>query len=298
MVNKLVLTIIEYFFDVRIFVIVIFLGSVNLIYSQSITVTSPVSGAVLNGGSSYDITWDYIGSSTNVDIQYSSNGGLNWDPVQTGIAATDGSFSWSPIPNIPTTQALIKITGVDFEDISDPYFFIKSPQSFGNPVKILPLGNSITYDQMRAEFRFAQDKISYRYFLWDNLRTNNYNIDFIGHKLGGYYQFPDPENNGVPGIHDDELLLLLNSGYDYITQTQVTPDNYLNTYPPDVVLLHIGINGITDVVLGNDTVGTNPNEVADILTLIKTLNPDIWVILALIMDGAPNIPNVTLFNNG
>ena len=280
------------------------LSNVNFIYAQnSITIIFP--NPITNGGIVWDagtnpvITWTSSGIS-NVDIDISINGGLNWKNIGLGLAASLGIYSSWTVPDTPSTQLVIRVkeSGVSLSSQNSKFVFIKSPQwTDGSKVKILPLGNSITYDQMRAEFRYAQNKISYRSKLWDLLRTENFNTDFIGHKLGGYYQFPDPENCGIPGIRDDELYYLLNSGYDLITQTQVTPDNYLDSYPPDVVLLHIGINGISENILGNDTLGTNPNDVADILSLIKSSNPNIWVILALIMDGAPNIPNVTLFNN-
>ena len=127
----------------------------------------------------------------------------------------------------------------------------------------MPLGNSITLDQTSSEPRFAQDKISYRYFLWDSLRVNNYNTDFIGNKFGGYYQFPDPENNGVPGIRDDEVFKILKTGDVYIDdvfQMKATYGPYLETYSPDVVLLHVGTNAPS----------SSAADVQNILNLIDT----------------------------
>lgn len=286
------------FFDIRSFVFFALIN-VNFIYSQTINLTSPNGGEILSFGFSINIEWTSIGISS-VSIEYSINGGANWKTVATNVPSP-GTYLWA-VPNEPTTLGLVKVKNGSTMDSNASFFFIKSPQfSVDSTIKILPIGNSITYDQMRAEFRYAQDKISYRYFLWDNLRTNNYNIDFIGHKLGGYSQFPDPENNGIPGIKDNQMLTLLSSGYDPITENPVTSGNYLITYHPDIVLLHIGTNGVD--------VDQSATDVESILNWIDDFeiaqSKDIWVILALIIDDADNAlsdtggndPSITTFNN-
>ena len=272
------------------FVIIFFaLLNLNFIFPQSITIISPNGGEILSFGSNYDIVWTSTGIS-DVTIEYSINGGLNWITIASNIPSP-GNYSWE-VPNSPTTQALIKIKKNSTFDISNSVFFIKSPQfNTSDTIKILPLGNSITFDSFRAEMRFAQDKISYRAVLWDSLRSNNINFKFIGHRLGGYYQFPNPECNGVPGISDDQLADFLNSGYDPISQTQVTNGNYLNYFTPDIILLHIGTNGV------NEPGGTSASDVQDILDIIDAKSPDIWVVLALIIDMVPTASNVTTFNN-
>lgn len=251
-----------------------------------ITLTSPNGGEIWRNGTEHSITWiDGIG---NVTIEYSTNNGANWINIGT---SSIGSYLWT-IPNIPTPLALVRITddGPN-SDVSNANFRIISPNLTNNPVKILPIGNSITFDSFRGEFRFAQNKISYRAFLWDSLRTKNYNIDFIGHRLAGYYQFPDPENNGIPSITSSQVYDLLYSGLDKVNGIQVTPGNYLDIYTPDVVLLHVGINGITEPG------GTSSVNVENILNLIRNFDSDIWVIVALIIDKVPNLTEVTTYND-
>lgn len=257
-------------------------------FAQTITVVSPNGGETLSYGNKYTISWTSSGV-TNVTIEYSVNN-VNWKTIATNIPSP-GNYSWT-VPNTPTTQGRIRIRKNTASDVSNSVFSIKAAQfSPSDTVKILTIGNSITFDNFREEFRFAQDKISYRSFLWDSLRTNNFNIDFIGHRLGGYYQFPDANTNGVPGIRDDQMTSFLSTGYDPISQAQVTVGNYLDTYTPNIVLLHIGTNGI------DDTNGTSATDIQNILNLIDSKNQNIWVVLALIIDKVPNSANVTTFNN-
>lgn len=277
------------FFDIKSFVFFTLINS-NFIYPQTISLISPNGGEILNFGSNIDIEWISTGISS-VSIEYSINGGANWKNIATNVTSS-GAYLWV-VPNEPTTLGLVRIKSDSTAVVSSTsFFFIKSPQwTAGSKIEILPIGNSITSDSFRAEFRYSQDKISYRSILWDSLRSNNYNVDFIGHRLGGYYKFPDSENNGIPGISDFQVNYLLRNGFDLVNGMQVTPENYLSIYSPDIVLLHIGINGIADPD------GTSPVDVENILNWIKDFNPNIWVIVALIIDKVPTIPQVTTFNN-
>ena len=285
-------------FDIRSFVFFALIN-VNFIYSQTINLTSPNGGEIISFGSNFSIEWTSTGIS-KVDIEYSINGGTNWKPIATNVPSP-GKYIWA-IPNNPSTQALVKVRSGSVVDSSTSFFFIKSPQFDPNAqIKILPVGNSITFDSFRAEFRFPQDKISYRFRLWDLLRTNNYNTDFIGHKLGGYSKFPYPESNGIPGIKDNEMYILLSSGLDPLSGIYVSSGNYLETYTPDIVLLHIGTNGIS-----TDQSATDVENILNLIDDFEVSNSkNIWVILALIIDDADNAPpdtggndlNITAFNN-
>ena len=258
---------------------------------------SPINNGsiVLDAGTYPTITWTSSGI-LNVDLDYSINGGLNWNAIDVNIDASIGSYSSWQVPAKPTTELLIRIkeSGGVTSSQNSKFAYIKSPQF--NPdslVKILPAGNSITFDSFRAEFRYPQNKISYRFKLWDLLRSNNYDIDFIGHKFGGYSKFPDAENNGIPGIKDNQLYNFLLTGLEPLSGMQVTPGNYLNYFNPDIVLLHIGTNGVeTD---------QSSTDVKNILNLIDnfetTEGKDIWVVLALIIDDAENVPPDTGGNN-
>jgi lysophospholipase L1-like esterase len=272
---------------------------------------------ILNEGESLTITWSSSGIST-IDIAYSANGGYSWSNIAKGVPASSGSYSYWLVPDVPITQGVIKISGGGISSQNKKYFYVKAPQifktsssglqknssfnsvqNFGNPVRILTVGNSITYDQTRSEFRFAQNKISYRYRLWDLLRSNNYNVDFIGDRSGGYGVFPDPETEGVPGINIFQTNGIFSTGYDTLLQQEVTSGPYLNSYQPDVVLIHIGTNDEFE------NISTVVSQVSTLINYIENYdsnhNNDIWIVLALIIQkyNSSNNPSqwVTDFNN-
>ncbi len=89
------------------------------ITAPTVVVISPEGGEVLTGGFSYDITWeaaDNIGGSgltvNPISISYSLDGGASYPySIATGID-NSGRYTWT-VPNISTTEAMIKVTALD-----------------------------------------------------------------------------------------------------------------------------------------------------------------------------------------
>ena len=107
-------------------------------------------------------------------------------------------------------------------------------------IAIMPLGDSITYDDRRVETRPVGERTGYRQPLWlDHLIDSGYDVDFVGGVVAGQLAVPafDPDNEGHPGYHADGGPLNEN----------IFPDIYgwLVAHPPDVILLHIGTNDIS-----------------------------------------------------
>src|SRR4030042_494207 len=127
------------------------------------------------------------------------------------------------------------------------------------PVKIMPLGDSITYG-------VGSTDNGYRGPLGVNLATIDCNFDFVGSQ-----PTPAPDHEGHPGWHADGCPIpslgdILDNVY-----------NWLTANPADIVLLHIGTN---DITYG----GQDANEVSDILDEIDRFSTDTKVILALIIN--------------
>lgn len=113
-------------------------------------------------------------------------------------------------------------------------------------LRILPFGNSIT-EGTDGDPPQESLRIAYRHTLYTLLTAAGYDFDFVGHQTGGYGVFPDAEHGGIAGTRDQYLVRLLQDGYDLRWEEQITPGSqpYLDVYPADLILLHIGTNDIT-----------------------------------------------------
>jgi len=135
----------------------------------------------------------------------------------------------------------------------------------GETVRIMPLGDSITYGNNALNPPDTTSSISYRKYLWDTLNNTNYSVDFVGSREGGT-DFPafDPDNEGHPG--------------DTAAGIAVDVYQYLTNNPADIILLHIGTNVLS----------INPDDVNTTLEEIDKYEADygthIQVILARIIN--------------
>ena len=151
----------------------------------------------------------------------------------------------------------------------------------GATTRIMPLGDSITRDDRKFDFRSDGEKIAYRYRLWQLLTDAGYDFDFVGNEYTGYDIFPGPEpdaeNEGHPGWTDDDIAA---SVYDFLL------DN-----PAQIILLHIGTNSLNP----------DPAGVENILDEIDRYEADfgikITVILARIINRVPYSAMTTAYND-
>lgn len=147
---------------------------------------------------------------------------------------------------------------------------IASPASA--QIKIMPLGDSITRGGTGST-----DDTGYRRSLYLSLIGAGYNVDFVGSLTSGIPTDFDRDHEGHSGWRDDQIAA---SVYGFLE------DN-----PADVVLLHIGTNGLDP----------SPNDVEDILDEIDWYESDygteITVILAHIINRVPYSSTTTTFNN-
>ena len=189
-----------------------------------------------------------------------------------------------------------------------------STPGFGQKLKILPLGNSITYDDNSDPPRPVGVKIAYRYRLYQLLTGAGYTFDYVGsNKSGGYYLPESPidslnytDNAGMSGATTQQLIEILNEGYDpwppYACLLDQCPSLYIPEFEPDVILLHIGTN---DVAQSKPT-STIINNIDSILNLIDdyeaSAGKTVPVFLAQIISQRGSICDpahgpTTIFNN-
>jgi VCBS repeat-containing protein len=228
---------------------------------------------------------------------------------------SDGRFTYSPNTNLPANDG--KARGMDTFTfrVTDPLNETSTGtmtvliDDSANPgrVRIMPLGDSITAgDPINGNPEALW--VSYRRKLYNELSVLNptqFGFNFVGTvtNLGASANPPlaDRDNEGHDGWRDDEIVNGTSDSNKQMTCFVPLPDcnitGWLNSTQPDVILLHIGTNGI------NDIGGTSAADVAAILDRIKTWetanSSPVTVFLARII-GSPNATtntNVTAFNN-
>ncbi|MDD3460826.1 MAG: hypothetical protein PHW28_05975, partial [Mesotoga sp.] len=137
-------------------------ASDNVFKIGNLQVVSPNGSEIFQSGKPYTITWSNTSNITQLNIELSSNNGVDWIPVAGAVDATPGSYTWT-VNNTPTNQALIRLTdaaNANLFDISNNVFSIKSLQLLS------PNG---------GEF-YQVDSI--RQITWNSSNINNVKIEY------------------------------------------------------------------------------------------------------------------------
>ena len=139
-----------------------------------------------------------------------------------------------------------------------------------DPIKIMPLGDSITYGMDVPG--------GYRLPLYQKLTAAGYTVDYIGTQTGNSAaDLPDPDHEGHPGwcIKHDAVGVYQNIG-SWLTQVEA----------PDVILLHLGTN---------DAWYSNPDEIRDMIVRLHNLLPQTHVIATTLLGRTDNADLMTRF---
>ena len=83
----------------------------ELLEFSSVTVTDPNGGESYLAASPMTIEWTTEGPVDEVLIEFSSNGGANWIPVNTVV--NTGSYLWDPIADVDSENCLIRVTNTN-----------------------------------------------------------------------------------------------------------------------------------------------------------------------------------------
>lgn len=89
----------------------------------TLSITSPVGGESWAALSEQSITWTET-DITTISIYYSSNNGSSWTLVESGVTASDLTYSWT-LPDIDSTNCLVKLVSDD-----NPGLYSASPSFF------------------------------------------------------------------------------------------------------------------------------------------------------------------------
>jgi lysophospholipase L1-like esterase len=127
-------------------------------------------------------------------------------------------------------------------------------------LKIMPLGDSITYGEGIPSYG------GYRNLLSALLESDGIKFDFVGSQKSGEESLLDPDNEGHPGWRISNL------------REAIATEGWLETYQPDIILLHIGSN---DLRYGNQVYAAE--NLSLLLDDILARLPETHIIVATII---------------
>jgi hypothetical protein len=84
------------------------ISNANFKIMPKFTITSPNGGEVWSVASSQTIGWTTLGSSPNVELKYSTDGGNNYDTTVSASTSNTGSFSWT-VPDAIGTAVRVRV---------------------------------------------------------------------------------------------------------------------------------------------------------------------------------------------
>ncbi len=174
--------------------------------------------------------------------------------IHTGEAPSLEPVISSFSPTSGPAGVEVTINGANFVSSNDD----NSALNTSGTIRIMPLGDSITQG-----VHGSTDNAGYRNDLAELLDSQGFDYDFVGTKRDG--SGFDRDHEGHSGVRADELLAELNS--------------YLNSNPPDLILLHIGTNDISAL----QTPETTVDEIGEILDTIHRFDGTILTILSSVV---------------
>ncbi|MFD2515315.1 Ig-like domain-containing protein [Pontibacter locisalis] len=260
----------------RPFAILIFTVSPFVNFSAPVSIGAPLASLALSAPvvqakpslvGAITVSWTSVPGATGYVLEMS----------QTGAEAT-----FVPLKSFGTSVKSYRHTGLYYNQ--KVYYRMKavsgadqSPYSSevsatthaqGKVFKIMPLGDSNTEGGSssvptteRAAYRAKLEQLL-------NASVSKGNYDFVGSEQTGSTYMNDVDHAGFGGARNEEIVSLLLNGsykrwYDNQHMGLTYTAKYLNVFNPDIILLHIGTNDISND--GVDNSQTTVNELEAIL---------------------------------
>lgn len=219
----------------------------------------------------------------SVSVQISGSGSVLQDGSQTltksyshgstvkleAIASPGWAFAgWSGHVQSNFTPLLITVE----KDVVLNLQFSQLPAQ----LRILPLGDSITNGYPYL----------YRYFLFNMLKNNGHNFNFVGTQNSNPANYPgvwDTRHEGHNGASSRGIDISLNS--------------WLQSYKADIVLIHLGTNDVAYSIKNPESFTMTMNYMESIINKLRSDNPIARIYLAkIIPPGSGLSPSDKYFN--
>src|SRR4029450_4897378 len=109
----------------------------------------------------------------------------------------------------------------------------------------------------------------YRYYLWQQLQNEGFDVDFVGSQMAAYDG--DPPNFGFDQNHEGHANIRADESRDNFRA-------WVEAADPDIVLLHIGTNDIRQGFGPQNPI----DDIANIISILRDVNPNVKILLAQI----------------
>ena len=128
--------------------IVLFLSSSSMsLLAQTLTVQTPNGGETWTYGQGEIVTWTGNNLGSQIALDFSSNGGASWSYYGNAPSGPNGGSCTVSVPNIPTENALIRVSDAANPSISDesnaPFTVFVAPITI-----FVPNGDSFIFDDI------------------------------------------------------------------------------------------------------------------------------------------------------
>lgn len=186
--------------------------------TQLIKVTSPIGGEKWAAGTPHVITWNAAGIS-NVKIEYTVNNGISWNTIVASTPST-GFYTWTQVPNIPSTNCKIRISDAadGIPSVESEFFSIGPAPS----LKIIsPNGNETWLSGSTKEIKWTSENVENVKIEYTTNAGATWNRIVASTPSIGTYMW-----NNIPDVNNSLLCRVRVSDAVYGTPSAISADNF------------------------------------------------------------------------
>ena len=148
--------------------------------NTNVVLTYPYGTESLEPNSTASINWDAdANNTTDFNLEYSTDGGNNWNSIASGVDASVRHYAWS-VPNVNTENAFVRITkmGTSKTDENNlPFSILKRPTNLVSTT-VCEGHLELTWDAVPTVQRYEIYKLSGREMVAvDTVTENNYTTE-------------------------------------------------------------------------------------------------------------------------
>jgi hypothetical protein len=216
------------------------IGTNFTITNPYITITSPNGGEYFEECESMTITWQRGGTSNYYRIEYSTNGGADWNTITNSAYVSGTSYNWSTIQNADSDNCIIRVTDRDrpiATDVSDAPFEIDVNEDI---ILTSPNGGEFWQVGTSHNIEWVSASTSTRFKVYVSVNDGAWNL--LTSTYSNYYNYNIPNNPSSQykiKVEDYYNSCIYDESDDYFT---VTPGDVALNYPNGGNTFYVGSN--------------------------------------------------------